>query len=98
MSESASIEVTVTHSALAFIYRLFKPTIEINGNKERKPWGVHRFALSPGFYEVSISYPWIFAPECGKNTVWISLEDGELRKIKYRAGLIRYLPGKITTS
>lgn len=92
------IEVTVTHSPLAFVYRLFTPTIEINEVKERKPWGVHTFPVPPGDYEVSVSYPWLFSPECGKNTVRVHLEPGDARKVKYRAGLIRYLPGKISAS
>ena len=96
MSGSSFIEVTVSHSALAFIYRLFTPTIEISGKKERRRWGVHLFMLPPGYYPVSVSYPWLFAPECGKNSVWISLEGGQTRKVKYRAGLLRYLPGKIS--
>ena len=96
MPEPAAIEVTVAHSPLAFIYRVFTPTIEINGNKERRRWGVHLFTLSPGYHQVSVSYPWIFSPECGKNTVWVALEAGQIRKVHYRAGLIRYLPGKIS--
>jgi hypothetical protein len=92
------VELDVTHSLLAFIYRFFTPTIQINEIKERRPWGVHVFNLSPGDYEISVSYPWVFSPECGKNTVHVHLEAGQTRKIKYRAGLIRYLPGKITVS
>jgi hypothetical protein len=96
-SPQSSIEVTVTHSPVAFIYRFFTPTIQINGTKERRPWGVHRFSLSPGDYEISVSYPWLFSPECGKNSVCVRLEAGQARKVNYRAGLIRYLPGKITS-
>jgi len=95
-SPQSCIEVTVTHSALAFIYHFFTPTVQINETKERTPWGVHLFALSPGDYEVSVSYPWLFSPECGKNSVRVRLEAGQTRKVKYRAGLIRYLPGKIS--
>ena len=98
MAAISSIEVTVTHSPLAFIYRLFTPTIEINGKKERKPWGAHLFSLPPGYYEVSVSYPWVFAPECGKNTIWVSLQEGQLRKVRYRAGLLRYVPGTMTAN
>jgi hypothetical protein len=98
MPASSSIEVTVTHSPLAFFYRLFTPTIEINGTKERRAWGVHLFTLPPGPYEISVSYPWLFSPECGKNTIKVALESGQAKKVNYRAGLIRYLPGKMTVS
>lgn len=96
--ESSRLEVAVTHSPLDFIYRLFTPTITINGNKQRKPWGVHSFALAPGDYEIAVSYPWFFAPECGKNSVRITLAHGEVKKVCCRAGHIRYLPGKMTVS
>ncbi|HVT79078.1 MAG TPA: hypothetical protein VHM90_00360, partial [Phycisphaerae bacterium] len=65
----AVIELEISHSPLAFIYSFFTPTVEINGGKQRLPWGNHRFEVSPGVYTVSVSYPWVFAPECGKNTV-----------------------------
>lgn len=97
-SPQGRIEVTVTHSPLAFIYRLFTPTIQINGNKERRPWGVHTFPLPAGDYEVSVWYPWLLSPECGKNSVRVRLEAGQVKKVNYNAGLIRYLPGKITVS
>jgi hypothetical protein len=90
------IEITVTHSSFAFVYRLFTPTITINGNKERRPWGVHSFDLTPGDYDVAVSYPWLFSPECGKNSIRVSLAPGEIKKVHYCAGPIRYVPGKIT--
>ncbi len=98
VSESSRIEVAVTHSPLAFFYRLFTPTITINGTRERRPWGVHSFPLAPGNYEVAVSYPWLFAPECGRNSVRFTLGPGEVKRVRYCAGLIRYLPGKITVS
>lgn len=95
---SSRIEVTVAHSPLAFIYHLFTPTVEINGTKERRAWGVHLFKVSPGNYEISVSYPWLFSRECGKNTVRFHIKPGQTRKVNYRAGLIRYLPGKINVT
>jgi len=90
------VEVTAAHSPLAFIYAFFTPTIAIDGQRYRRRWGTHSFDLSPGNHEISVSYPWIFSSECGKNTVQIALRAGETRQVIYRAGLIRYLPGKIT--
>ena len=94
-SKSSRIEVTASHSPLAFIYRFFTPTIAINGQPYRRPWGTHSFDVSPGDYEVTVSYPWLFSSECGKNSVRFSLTVGETKKVSYCAGLIRYLPGNI---
>src|SRR5438477_4227962 len=102
MPESSSglsrVEVTVSHPLLAFIYVLFTPTITINGQRHRRPWGTHLFELAPGDYEIAVSYPWLFAPECGTSTVRISLQPAEFKRITYGAGLIRCLPGKMTVN
>ena len=95
-SGQAQVFITVSHSPLAYIYALFTPTIAINGERHRRPWGTHRFSLPAGEYVVEISYPWVFSPECGKNSVRVTLQAGDTRKIVYKAGLIRYLPGKIS--
>lgn len=94
----STIEVEVNHPRLAFIYRFFMPTITINGRKERRPWGVHSFMVAPGDYEITLSYPWLFSAECGKNSIHVSVALGERKKVCYRAGHVRYLPGTITVS
>jgi hypothetical protein len=96
VSPRSGIEVTVTHSPLAFIYHFFTPTIQIDETKERRPWGVHLFPVAPGDYDVTVSYPWLFSPECGKNSVRVRVAAGQVKRVKYRAGFIRYLPGTIS--
>jgi hypothetical protein len=92
------IQITVTHSSLDFFYALCTPTIVIDGVKYNKRWGTHLFDVSPGSHHISISYPWLFSPECGKNSVNFPLSSGEIKKIHYCAGLIRFVPGKIYIS
>jgi len=94
--ETVQLCVVVAHSPLAFIYKLFTPTVTINGRSYRRRWGTHFFDVPPGRYEVSISYPWLFTPECGKNTVQVEVLRDERKTVTYRAGLVRYLPGKMT--
>ncbi|MEO8459222.1 MAG: hypothetical protein ABI451_01730 [Dokdonella sp.] len=96
LDTTAHLDVAVTHNPLAFFYGAFTPTVTINGEKQRRPWGTHSFEVSPGAYEVSVSYPWFLSPECGKNTVNFELQAGQRKTVTYRAGVIRYLPGKIT--
>jgi len=97
-SSLSRLDVTANHTPLGFIYAFFTPTITVNGQAYKRPWGTSSFDLPPGHYEVSVSYPWLFAPECGKNTVGFTLQPGETKRVTYRAGLIRYLPGKISVS
>src|SRR6185295_1351166 len=95
-NQDGTIKVSVAYPRFAFVYRLFTPTIEINGHKERKKWGTHAYRLPPGAYSVSVSYPWLLSPECGKNSVVLELKAAQIRKVEYTARYIRYLPGKIS--
>ena len=95
-SDLSRIEVTAAHPAIGYIYALFTPTITIDGIRHRRPWGTHSFDVSAGDHEVSVSYPWLFSSECGKSTVQVAVQLGETKKVVYRVGLIRYLPGKMT--
>jgi len=92
----AKISIDTIHSPFAFIYAFFKPTIEINQKRYRRPWGNSLFDVPAGDYVISVSYPWILSHECGKSSVRVEVKPGEEKRITYRVGLTRYLPGKIT--
>jgi hypothetical protein len=94
--ETGTIEVTAQHSALAFIYALFRPNVEIDGRLEKRPWGTHAFEVPAGHHTVEVSYPWLFAPKCGKNSVEVDVRAGETVRVRYNAPPIRYVAGKIT--
>ena len=96
-ANGSKIEVIVEHNRLAIFYEAFIPTVTINGEKRRKPWGAHLFVVPPGDYEVAVSYPWIIR-ECGKNSVRFSIAAGESKKVKYCARFIRFWPGSISVS
>ena len=94
--EHATLEVTARHSAFAFIYALFKPTIEIDERVEKRPWGTSSFEIPPGKHVIAVSYPWLFSPRCGRNTVEVEAVAGEVVRVTYVAPPIRYMPGTIT--
>jgi hypothetical protein len=100
VSQTSVIELAITLSSSFFSPRLSErlctPTVEINGKKESRAWGLHRLELPPGTYDVSVSYPSLIVSECQKNTVRVELEPGQTRKITYRAGYLRFQPGEIT--
>jgi len=90
------LEVTTGYSPLAFLYAFSTPTITINGTRERRPWGTHRFELPPGTYLVEISYPWLITSECGKNSVEVLLREADHKHVRYTARMVRYWPGKLS--
>ena len=91
------IEVSATHSPLAYVYARVKPTIEIDDSVTKRPWGSHSFSVAPGTHTVAVSYPWLFKRRCGRNEVEVEVGAGETIRVTYRAGLIRYVPGKMTS-
>ena len=93
---AGAINLTVAHPLFAVFYEDCLPTVEINGTKEGLPWGSYSFALPPGCYEISCSYPWFFSSECGKRTVRIELQPGQVRSVTYCSRYVRYWPGKMT--
>ena len=94
--EHGVIEVTASHSPFAFIYSLFKANIEIDGTLEKRSWGTHPFEVAPGTHKVEVSYWWLFNNRCGKNSVEVTLAAGQTIRVRYEAGLVRYVPGTIT--
>jgi hypothetical protein len=98
VSPTSAIELAITLSPFLLLERLYIPTVEINGKKESRGWGVHRLELPPGTYDVSVSYPSLLRSERQKNTVRVELETGQTRKITYRAGLVRFQPGEMTVT
>lgn len=89
------IEVKTGFFLLAFILFMCTPVIEINGEKNRRPWGNHFFDLAPGDYVVKIYFPYLFMSECGANQLKVSVAEGNVKKISYRAPLILLMAGKI---
>jgi len=94
--EQGILEITASHSPLAFIYSLFKTNIVIDGQLERRPWGTHRFPVEPGQHVVEVSYPWLFTQRCGRNSVEVSVGPGQILRVHYHAPAIRYMAGTIT--
>jgi len=78
-----------------FIYGMLQPTITINGRSQSYNWGTQFFDVPPGDYEVAVSYPWVFTPQCGKNSVRFRIGPGEVRRVHYTAGIIRFIAGTI---
>jgi hypothetical protein len=96
--ELSILEITVDHHPMGVTYSMITPTISINGVPEKRKWGTHLFQLPPGYYLVEISYPFLFMPECGKNSVGVTLGPEEIKKVNYRAPMMRLLKGSITVA
>ena len=92
--QNGFIEVTATHSPLAFMYALVQATVTLNGQTVRRGWGTHVLEVQPGQHFVAVSYPWIFG-DMGVNSATVDVRAGEIVRIHYTARLLRFLPGKM---
>jgi hypothetical protein len=104
VADLGHIEVMTSYPLFAYpadptlvMYGLDRPTIEIDGNAHRKPWGAHVFDVEPGRHVVAVSFPWLFMRRCGRNSVTVELEPGETKYVAYRPSLVRFIPGRIRT-
>lgn len=92
------IQTTTEFFPLAFFLNAFSPTIEINGTKYPKKWGVDIFELAPGDYVVKIYFKYLFMAECGANSVSVKVREGQLTKVSWYMPPLVFLKGSMTVS
>ena len=83
IDHTTGLEITTKFFPLAWFLYFVNPVIEINDNRFPGKWGKRHFELPPGEHILKIYFPYMFYKECGANTVRISLEEGQIRKVEY---------------
>lgn len=61
-----------------------KPIVEINGQKNKKSWGLHFYDLPSGEYLVKIYFRYMGNSKCGANQINVKIEEGQTKKITYK--------------
>lgn len=92
----AGISIETSFFPLAWILHFVTPTIEINGVKHHRKWGMADFELEPGEYSVKISFPYLGNPECGANSVVFTLSEAERKFIRYEMSFWIFDKGAIS--
>ena len=80
---------------LAFLLLLCKPTIVIDGKAYRKHWGTHSFEVDPGKHHIKIFFPYLFWPECGANSIDVTVEEGKTTRVKFYMPPLVLLKGSL---
>ena len=80
---TTGLTVKTSFFPLAWILYFVTPTININGKEFKREWGKNSFDLSPGDYQVKISFPYMGQSDMGANEISISLNEGEIKNISY---------------
>jgi hypothetical protein len=62
---------------------LCSPIVVIDGQAHKTSWGKQRFSAAPGEHTVKIFFKYLWMPECGANTITVTVAPGQITKIKY---------------
>jgi len=92
----ATLDIVTSYPRFAFGYALTSPTITINGNLTDAAWGLSRFELAPGEYDVAVAVPSLFRSQRGKNVIFIRLLENDLVRVLYVAPRYSMMPGTIS--
>ena len=90
------ISVRTRVFAWAFLDRLFKTTVAIDGVEQILPWGEHTFRTSPGRHEVRVSFRYLGVPRVAENSIQVMVPAGSIVRITYRSPfLLGLMKGRI---
>src|SRR5829696_4434510 len=85
---------------LGFILYLFPPRVEIDGGPAQKiKWGTNELQVPPGMHTVTVYFPymWVFR-RAGKNSIQVTVPEGQTVTVRYKAPWLVILPGKLVTA
>jgi hypothetical protein len=90
-------QLQVHTSFFFFMWILFfcTPKIVINGQVQRRGWGVTRFDLPAGQYRITVSVPYFFF-DVGTSTINVQIHPGQCTMIRWSCPLIIFLSGDIS--
>jgi hypothetical protein len=87
----SGIALTTKFNPLAFMLGLFKPVIEINGQRAANAWGRQVIPLQPGQYQVHVHVPYLW--RVGPADLPVNVYPGQLVELEYRAPLVAFIGG-----
>lgn len=95
--KETGIIVEATFYPLSLDLYFFKPIIEIDGVVFRGLWWKQIFfPTSSGSHTVRIYHRYLFRPECGANSIDLTINDGDIWNVKYFKWPLMYAKGLIS--
>lgn len=93
---ATGIEITAKFFPLAFILNFFKPIFTIDGVASKQKWRTPTFVpTAAGQHQVQVHFPYGFIKAAGKSTTTVTVAEGQVCKLVYKAPWIIFLPGKL---
>ncbi len=92
----SAIALTLKYMPLAFLFGLFKPVVEINGQAAGvRAWGRQVIPVPPGQYHLHVHVPYLLPSKIGNADVPLSVGPGQTAELEYRAPTIAFLNGAL---
>lgn len=90
------IALTLKYMPLAFLFGLFKPVVELNGQPTAvRSWGRHEIPVPPGQYHLHVHVPYLLPSRIGNADLPVSVNPGQRAELEYRAPTIAFLSGAL---
>jgi hypothetical protein len=95
----SGIEITAKFFFLAFILNFFKPVFTIDGQPTAGRWKSPAFfAVAPGQHTVQVHFPYLVMPTAGKAVQQVTVQQGQVVRVGYKAPILVFMAGKLTVS
>jgi len=93
--ERTGITVVGRHFSLLWILFFTKLTVEIDGVPHVGPWRPHFIPATAGTHRVAVFFKYIGQPRCGEAEMSVTVPEGGIAGIQYRAPQLMTGPGKL---
>jgi hypothetical protein len=89
------LRVHTNFFVLQWVLFLVTTFIELNGQRQRRPWGHSTFPVAAGDYQLRVGFHYIFGPT-GTAVANIRIYPGHVTQVRYDAPFIMFLSGSIS--
>jgi hypothetical protein len=89
------IEISTSFYPLSFFLYLCTPTIIIDGEMTRRPWGIHTFPLAGGMHQVRIYCPYMLMQTCGDASINVVVQPNCIHRIVFDMPMFMFSSGTI---
>ncbi|MEV4280463.1 hypothetical protein [Actinoplanes xinjiangensis] len=93
--DDSAIAVTLRHTPLAFLLRLYMPVLEIDGQSVPAYWGRVVQSVTLGEHHVHVHVPCIAPSRIGAADTTVVAVPGRTVELEYRAPMLSFLPGAL---
>lgn len=89
------IELQTKYFILNFLIVIFPLVLTIDGSAVKGKWGTSFYPVPAGSHEVSVAWKMYWLLPVNKSSMSVTLVDGQIAKLLYKAPWLFLLPGKL---